>query len=307
MMRRILVLATLALAAMAGALAAQVSFPPTTPRFQDVVRLAQDGYGDSARIVIARMLSRMTKTDTAFPEALYTAGYVARTGDSTSALLKRVAVEYSSSPWADKAQVRLAQLAYGNGDMADVIARVTRLFADYPGSPVIPTAALWGARAAFEQQKMQQACDWLTRGLALVGDDLELRNQLQFTRQRCAVGSGVQMAPVVPETLRAGPPPRPAPDTAKRVPAPVPPPAAPPARTPASPWRIQVAAIKDKAVIRRVAQKIEAAGFTAYQVPGPGGVTRVQAGPFATRAAAAAQLAKLKRAAGGSPFVTPAP
>jgi cell division septation protein DedD len=306
MMRRTGTLAIVVLLFAVSPLAAQLSFPPTTPRFQDVVRLAQDGYGDSARTVIARILSRMTKTDTAFPEALYTAGYVARTGDSTSALLKRVAVEYSSSPWADKAQVRLAQLAYGNADMPDVMARVTRLFADYPASPVIPTAALWGARAAFEQQKMQQACDWLTRGLAVVGDDLELRNQLQFTRQRCAVGTGVQMAPVVPETLRTGPPPRPAPDTTRRSPAPAPPPSAP-ARVPASPWRIQVAAIKDKVVIRRVTQKIEAAGFTAYQVPGPGGVTRIQAGPFNTRAAAAAQLAKLKRAAGGSPFVTPAP
>jgi hypothetical protein len=237
---------------------------------------------------------------------LYTAAVVAKTGDSTSRLLKRVAVEFATSPWADKAQLKLAQLAYGNGDLDDVLTRVTRLFADYPNSPVIPAAALWGARAAFDQQKIQQGCDWLTRGIATVGDDIELKNQILFTRQRCNVGEGVKLAPVVPESLRMGPPPR---DTAKRQPQPPPPPPPPPPATSraGSPWRVQVAAVSDKAVIRRLSQRIESAGFKVYLVPGPRGLTKVQAGPFATRADAAAKLPRVKAAAGGSPFVIAAP
>lgn len=286
-------------------LPAQVSLGPTTPRFQEVVRLAQDGYGDSARKVIARLLSRMQDSDPSYSEALYTAGAVASTGQETRIWFKRVVVEYPSSPWADKAQLRLAELSYGEGQMDDVVTRVSRLFIDHPSSPVIPTAALWGARAAFEQQKLQQACDWLTRGIAAVGADLELRNQLQFAKQRCNIGSGVQLAPIVPESLRAAPPSRPAPDTLVRPPV-APPPAKPPANV-ASPWRIQVAAIADRAVIRRMIQKIEAAGFRAYTVPGPKGLTKVQAGPFLSRAAAAAQLQKVKRAVGGSAFITKQP
>jgi cell division septation protein DedD len=54
-------------------------------------------------------------------------------------------------------------------------------------------------------------------------------------------------------------------------------------------------------------QKIEGAGFRAYTTPGPRGLTKIQAGPFASRAAALAQLPKLKRAVGGSAFVVPAP
>lgn len=290
-----------AMAAMiiASPVAAQGALAPTTPRFQDVARLAQEGYGDSARASIARILSRMTETDPALPEALYASGTVARTGDSMRVLFAKVAVDFSSSPWADKALVRLAQLEYGFGNMDKVVIEITRLFADYPGSPVLATGALWGSRAAFSQQKMQLGCNWLTKGIAAVGEDLELKNQLQFAKQNCNVGPGVQYAPVVQESLRAGPPPRTAPDTTTRAPT------AKPAA--AAPWRVQVAAISDKSVIRRIQQRIEAAGFTAYLVPGPKGLTKIQAGPFATRVAAVAQIARLKTAIGGSPFVVSAP
>jgi hypothetical protein len=45
----------------------------------------------------------------------------------------------------------------------------------------------------------------------------------------------------------------------------------------------------------------------AYKVPGPRGLTKIQAGPFATREKAKAALSKLKAAVGGSPIVTQAP
>jgi len=300
-------------------LTAQVSLAPTTPRFQEISRLAQEGYGDSARATIARILGKTAETDASFPEALFTSGFISRTGDSMRSVFARIVVDFPASAWADKALVRLAQLEFGFNNMDKVVTDISRLFTDYPNSAVLATGALWGARAAFRQQKMQLGCDWLTRGITTVGDDLELKNQLQFAKQSCNIGPGVQYAPVVPESLRVGPPPRPATDTtaAPVPPPPPPPPPAPkgskppaakaPAANPASPWRVQVAAISDIVVIHRVEQQIVAAGFKAYTVPGPKGLTKIQAGPFATRAAAVAQLAKLKTAIGGSPFVVPAP
>lgn len=291
--------------ALAAPLRAQATLPPKSARFQEIVRLAQEGYGDSARTVIGKILASMPRTDSNYAEALYTAGTVANTGDAMHGYFARVVVEFPESGWADKAELRLAELSYGNGNMDDVVQRVTKLFAEYPGSPVIPTAALWGARAAFDQQKLRIACDWITRGIAAAGDDLEIRNQLQFAKQRCNVGPGVQLAPVVPESLRAGPPP---------TTAPTPPPAPPaPARTSkpvaaaASPWRIQVAAVSDKAVIDRLTRKLEAAGFTVYTSKAPKGLVRIQAGPFASRAAAAAKLSAVRAAGGAGAFVTPAP
>ena len=305
------VLVTMALVSSA---AAQDNLAPTTPRFREFTRLAQEGYGDSARTLIARVLARMADTDPALPEALYASGSVARTGDSMRTVFTKIALDFSSSPWADKALVRLAQLEYGFGNMDKVITDITRLFTDYPASPVLATGALWGARAALSEQKTPLGCGWLTKAIAVVGDDLELKNQLQFARQSCAIGPGVQYAPVVPESLRAGPPPRPGSDTTAHPPV-TPPPAPTPGKAPTTPsatttasrWRVQVTAIKDKAVIRRIQQKIAAAGFKAYLVPGPKGLTKIQAGPFATRAAALAQIARFKAAIGGSPFVVPAP
>ena len=273
--------------------------------------MAQEGYGDSARASIARILTTVSRNDPAYPEALYTLGTVARTGDSMRAVFSRLAVDYSNTAWADKSLLRLIQLDFGLNKMDVALSETGRVFADFPDSPVIPTAALWGARAAFNQQKMQLGCDWLTKGVAKVGDDLELKNQLVYAKQsNCNLGPGVQFAPVTPDSLRA-PPARTPPDTATKQPVTPPPTTSkPPVKPPtivASPWRVQVTAVRDKAVVLAVSKKLEAAGFKAYTVPVPGGLIRVQAGPFATRAAAVAALPKVKAAAGGKPIVVAAP
>jgi cell division septation protein DedD len=294
------------------ALAAQAPILPTTPQLQEVVRLAQEGYGDSARAVVARIRIRTPTTDPIFPEVLFTAATVARTGDEMRANFAQIVLDYPISAWADKALLRLAQLDYGSGKYDGTIEKVTRFFTDYPTSSALPAAALWGARAAFDRQQLQQACDWLTRGIAAVGEDVELKNQLLFAKQRCTLNPGAEFAPVTPDSLRANPAGAPKPTTSTRdtqtarTPAPArqPPPAA--AKPPASPWRVQVAAIADKAAIARVVRQIEQAGFTAYKVPGPRGLTKLQAGPFSTREKAKAALPKIKAAVGGSPIIVPA-
>lgn len=292
---------------------------PVTPAMQEVVRLAQDGYGDSARAVVARTLSKTSISDPLYPEALYTAATVAKSGDDMRSQFSRVVIEFSSSAWADKALLRLAQLDYGGGNTQGAVERMRRLFNDYPTSSVLPTAALWGSRAAFERKEMQLGCDWLAKGIAAVGDDIELKNQLEYAKQRCTAGPGLEPAPMRADSLRTKPGLEPAPrrdDSLRSKPAIEPAPkrddslrAKPPATKPAETgaWRVQVAAIADKAAIRRTVQKIEAAGFRAYQVAGPRGLTKIQAGPFTTRDAAAAKVATLKKAVGGSPFPVKAP
>lgn len=282
--------------------AAQAPLPPTTPRFVEITRLAQEGYGDSARAVIARILTQTQPTEAAFPEALYTAAAVAKALPDARLHYARIAVEYPESPWADKSILRLAQLDYGSGNSETAVMRVKRLFTDYPESAVIPTAALFGARAAFERREGALACDWLTRGLQQVGTDLELKNQLEFARQRCTPEELARLA-ALPKT-----------DSTRRPVVQTPPPPAPSQVTPssagktaASPWRVQAAAVSDAAAIRRVVQQLEQAGFTVYRVAGPNGLTKVQAGPFATREAAIAAVGRVRTAVGGAPFVVKAP
>ena len=290
--------------------AAQAPLPPTTPRFVEVTRLAQEGYGDSARAVIARILSQTRATDAAFPEALYTSAAVAKTLGEARLQYARISVEHAQSPWADKATLRLAQLDYGSGNTESAVLRVRRIFTDFPESAVIPVAALFGARAAFERREGPLACDWLTRGLQQVGSDLELKNQLEYAKQRCTPEELARLA-AIPKS-----------DSLKRpeVMPPKTPVTTPPATTTAppsapttsgkattSPWRVQVAAISDPTSIRRATQQIEAAGYMVYRVAGPNGLTKLQAGPFSTREAAVAAVGKLKAAVGGAPFVVKAP
>ncbi len=355
------VLVPLAAAALlAPPLAAQMPLQPTNPQFQEVVRLDQEGYPDSARALIAARLARLSPADSSYPEALYTAAIVARSGDETREDYVRITVDYPHSRWADKALLRLAQLDYGTGNLDAVEQRVARLFSDYPASPILATAALWGARAAFERQHLQLACTWLGKGLDLVGDDIELRNQLTFAKQRCVISPGLEVVPQVPESLRAKPPagdtahrdttqhaaqPRDTTqrrdttargdtthrlraDTTRRAPAdagaahqpppgkPIAPPATVPVRKPpagakpaavADHWRVQVAAISDRTALDRLLKQLKNAGYKAYQLSGPRGLTRVQVGPYASRDDAAAQVAKLRKLVGGTPYVTPTP
>jgi hypothetical protein len=292
------------LAAVAAPMAAQAPLPPTSPRFVEVTRLAQEGYGDSARAVIARILAQTKPTDASFAEALYTSAAVARTLGEARLQYARIAVDHAQSPWADKATLRLAQLDYGSGNTESAVLRVKRIFTDYPESAVIPVAALFGARAAFERREGALACDWLTRGLQQVGGDLELKNQLDFAKQRCTPEALARLAaaPKADSMRPVDPPPAAKPPVTTTTP-----PATTTARPSASPWRVQVAAISDPVSIRRATQQIERAGYMVYRVAGPRNLTKLQAGPFSTREAAVAAVAKLKAAVGGSPFVVKAP
>lgn len=287
--QRLVFLATL----LAVPLTAQDHALPTSPRFVEIVRLAQDGRADSARTTVGGILMALRPTDADYPEALYTAATIASSGEEARLLFSRVAVEHPRSAWADKSLLRLAQLDFGTGDTEGAINRVRRLMSDYPQSTVLSHAALWGARAAFERQDNGLACEWLERGIAAAGDNVEIRNQMEFSRQRCA-GNISNAAPIrTPET-------RPI----ERPPVTQAPPPPPPAAAPVGAWRVQVAAISDPAAIRRVEGIIRRAGLTVFRVPGPGGITKLQAGPFDTREAASARVAELTREVGGRPFVT---
>ncbi len=295
----------LALATLPAAVAAQDTGMPTTPALQQVIRLAQDGFGDSARTTVAGIIDRTSPTDPLYPEALYAAATVSKTGDEMRLLFSRVSVEYARSPWADNALLRLAQLDYGAGNLDGALSRVQRIMSDYPGSPVIPVAAMWGSRAAFERRQMATGCDWIARGIAAAGNDVETRNQLEFARVRCT-NVTPENAPIVAATPPAAAPTTPAPANAADIPVSRSTPT-PAARPTAGGWRVQVGALRDAAAIRRTRQAIERAGFTSYVLPAVGGLTKVQAGPFDTRQAAMASLARVKAAVNGDAFVTRAP
>src|ERR1051326_2311063 len=177
------------------------------PRLVTAVRLAQDGRSDSARAVEGRILAALEPTDSLYPEALYTLGLLAASEQDRRLCLRRVVVDCAVSAGADDALLQLVQLDSAVGDAAGAVREVDQLLRDYPGSPLTAVAALWGSRAAGDRKDSATACRMADAGLAAVGDDIDLRNQLEFQKQRCqgleALAAESTRAAVADSTARA--------------------------------------------------------------------------------------------------------
>lgn len=253
------------------------------PRLSAAVRLAQEGMGDSARAVVGRVLSTTKPTDPLYPEVLYTVAAVSATTADRRLYLQRVAVEYSRSEWADDALLQLAQLEYAGRNPAGTVQQISRLLGDYPLSPLRATAALWGARAAFDTRETALACQWVGVGMEAVGDEVETRNQLEFQGERC------RALAVADSVARTAPAPRsPAPAAAR----------------PAGPqWLVQVAALKTRDAATNAVATLKRMKYGAFTFK-DGSFWKVRAGPFPSEDAASAAVEPIRKRLGGKPFVT---
>lgn len=286
------------LAAMTGTARAQ------SPQFQVALQLAAEGRSDSARHLVAAELARSRPGDSLFVEALYWRGRLASSADSAERDLRRVAIEYSTSKWADDALLQLAQLSLASGNGAASLGYAQRLRSDYPGSALRASAALWGGRAAFDATQPAVACALLDSARAEAPGDVEFQNQVAFFRSRC---TSLVLAPLPPAPLP--PPAAPRTDSALAPQPNVPPRADTAAETalppvaPRGDWDVQVAAPRSEAAARDIADRFTRAGMPARVIPGPGGVFRVRLGPYATLRAAQDAAVGARRFVTERPFV----
>ncbi len=265
-------------------------------RLVQAVRLAQEGMGDSARAVTASLLAATQPTDSLYPEILYTMGSIASTAQEMQRHFQRIAVEHTWSEWVDDAILRLAQMNYAASNPAGAVRDVEKLRTSYPSSPLLPQAALWAGRAYFDLGDPVSACRWLADGVAGAGEDIELRNRLEFYRARCAA---VAIQPA--ESLR--------PDTTivrRPTPAPTPPAQSPRVTAGRVAYRVQVAAVATQQAADQVAARVRALGYPAVVVR-EGGYLKVRAGEYLERATAQADVAKLAAALDARPFVVAEP
>jgi len=279
------------------------------PVIKAAIQLASSGNGDSARRLVAAELAKATPGGPAYVEALYWRGRLAASGDSAESDLRRVAIEYSNSPWADEALLQLAQLAMAAGNGAGALQLAERLRNDYPTSTLRPQAALWAGRAAFEVGDPATACSLLDSASAEAPNDVEFLNQVAFYRSRCAVvarlsradsskpGSAPSVAPAETTHPAAG----------SRAPGTPPPPAAaapaPPVPAPPAQFEVQVRATRSERAARELQSRITHEGLHARIVKGDDGILRVRAGPYASEREAADAMTRLRRLLGGHPFV----
>jgi hypothetical protein len=261
------------------------------PRLVEAVRVAREGLADSARAMTARLLGNTASSEALYPEILFTIALVAANEQDRRLYLRRVAIEHSTSTWADNALLELAQLEYATGNVEGTVRLVDQLLSDFPASDVTAEAAFWGARAAFDRNDGSRACAWLSTGVVAAGTDVELRNRLEFLNLRC---QGQAQADITPATPTPAPPP--------------PPPPPPTTRPTAGPaWYVQVAALGDRVAIDRTVESLRQMGYEPVVLPGPGALQRVVAGRFSSRALAQAEVARVRSRFGGQPFVISVP
>jgi DNA polymerase-3 subunit delta len=318
-------------------LCASTAHAQTDPRLVEIIHQAQQGQGDSARIKVQRLLAATSPTDTLYPQIIYTQAMVSGDAADMRRQLQRIAVEHSSSSWADDALLRLVQLDYASGNLDGAARNLERIRQDYPGSSLTPQAAYWAARTYFDQKKPDLACRWIGEGIAASQGNIEVQNQLGYLNQRCAKFAGAGPTPT--DSGRGKPPSdsqvpvaNASPDTAKvpltgsdtlgppgSVPVPVRPvpatgrtdtlradslAASPRTPTPASSgrFRVQITAVRTQSAAQAMVTRLKSRGFSPVVVE-EGGLYKVRVGDYATKADAAAALPRIKAKLGGSPFV----
>ncbi len=255
---------------------APVAHAQTDARLKTAVQLAAEGLPDSAAAIVNGLLSVTPVSDPLYPEILYTQGSIARTTTEMQRAYQKVAVEYPTSPWADDALLRLAQMDFASRNFAGTIRGAEQIRANDPSSTLIPSASYWAARASFELGKDADACGWITSGLESATADVEARNRLEFLKGRCS--GQANASPSLP----------------------APSPAAPPA---AGNWGVQVAAVSSQASANSVIADLKAIGMTGTAVKEGGSLYKVRVTGLASRDAADAAAAAIKAKLGGSPFV----
>lgn len=315
----------------------------TDPRLVGVIRQAQEGRGDSARTKVQRLLAATSPTDTLYPQIIYTQAMVASDANEMRRQLQRVAVEYSSSSWADDALLRLVQLDYASGNLQGAARNLERIRSDYPGSSLLPQAAYWAARTYFDQKSPEPACRWITDGLAASRGNVELENQLGYLNQRCSnvrvetatgtvADSQTTLAARGSDTTSGSTKPADStltstaasPVPANPVPATPPPPSprptaarpdstrltkpsvAPQPRSPGGRFHIQITAVRVRSTAESTAAKLKARGFEPVIVQ-EAGLYKVRMGNYSSRPDAIAALPDIKAKLGGSPFVVAEP
>ena len=288
-------------------------FAQDNPALRNAVALAAEGLGDSARRIVAAELARAKPGDPAYIEALYWRGRLATSGDSAERDLRRVAIEYSTSRWADQALLQLAQLAMAAGNGAGALQLAERLRSDYPTSLLRGRAALWAGRAAFDLGDPATACAMLDSASAESAGDVEFLNQVAYYHGRCAAlpppATADTTHPSQAPAAQAAKPPVDSSHAATGAPAAkpsTPDTARAPVSHPAAQFDVQVEATRTSRAAQAVLARVTRAGEHARVLKGADGFYRVRAGPYATERAATAAASKLKKALGGHPFVVPA-
>ncbi len=260
--------------------AQQQGVAPQDALMREVIRLATEGQTDSAKALINTQLSSLSPFSEGYPYVLFTAGLVSDTAETAEQYFRRVSIEYSDSPWADRSLLRLAQLAFADGDLSDSRRYTDRILLDYPTSPVRAEAAFWAGRAEFDLNNSTAGCQYMVQAQSESSVNIELGNRAAFYLQRCADVFAAQQAGTVNADSAAAE----TPDPGTTV------------------FSVQVAAVRTASAADAAMQSLRAQGYSP-RVFRQGGFFKVRIGRFTSRSDANDLARQLTRRLGEGPFV----
>jgi tetratricopeptide (TPR) repeat protein len=152
-------------------------------------QLVAQGKTAEARAVVQSVLASTPSQSLTYASALYARASLATNADSAERDYRRITVEYSASPKASDALLRLAQLelARGNRDQAAThLARLTRELPPGQTGVAYARTQLQIGLAYLDLQDMTKACTALAAASAAAPTtDVELKNRIDYNAQRC--------------------------------------------------------------------------------------------------------------------------
>jgi cell division septation protein DedD len=268
--------------------------------------MANDGNAPAARALVDSMLAASREGSPEYADALFWRATLAESAEQARRDYVRLAVEFSLSPRAEDALLRLAQIELSRGDRVAAKKHLERLALEHPSGPSRAPAAYWMGRVLFDEGAMVAGCASLADARAHVsGSDVELSNQINYYSRQCASAQRVAESAQADSTARA--------DSASR--------AASAARSdsskksalssrrpgagsksdprsaqrqvpPGPTWSAQVAAYSSEAEAARLAKSLKARGYDVRVTPEK--PFRVRIGRFAKRSEAVALVQQLK-------------
>ena len=249
--------------------------------FQRAQQLVAAGNDSAGRAVVDSVLAARTEGTLEYAEAVFWRARLSRTAAAAERDYRRISVEYPLSPRAAESLLLLAQLEMTRRDRAGARAHLARLQREHPTSPFSARASLTLARLAFDDNDLPAGCAAVNAAReGLTAGDVELRNQLDYFRPRCA--NVALRDPNAPSSVVADTTPPVPVETTTAVPA------------GRREFSVQVAAYETRAAADALAKRLSDRGYTA-RVVGDRNPFRVRIGRYATRERAAEAVRELSR------------
>jgi cell division septation protein DedD len=152
-----------------------------------VQRFASDGNAAAGRALVDSVLGAAKEGSPAYVNALFARASIAESADAARKDYLRIALDYSISPRAEDALLRLAQLEIARGDRAAAKQYLERLALEHPAGASRAQGAYWLGRVLLDDGAVAPACASLAEAKARVSvSDVELANQITYYSRPCA-------------------------------------------------------------------------------------------------------------------------